>query len=177
MIVVRPSVLDDIPELRDVEVDAGQIFREVGLGAIADGDPPEAATLAAHVRDGTAWTAELDSAVVGYAIASAVDGEGHLDQVSVRRTAAGRGIGHLLIDAVCRWALTEGYEALTLTTFSEVPWNGPYYARLGFQVLPADRWGPELAEIRQRERLAGIDVAPRVAMQLVLGHWVGPRGR
>lgn len=174
MIVVRPSVLDDIPELRDVEIDAGQIFREVGLGTIADGDPPEESALAAHVRDGTAWTAELDAVLVGYAIASAVDGEGHLDQVSVRRTAAGRGIGHLLIDAVCRWAVGEGYEALTLTTFSDVPWNGPYYARLGFDVLPAPKWGPELVAIRERERLAGIDVAPRVAMRLALSDWISP---
>lgn len=174
MIVVRPSVPDDIPELRDVEVDAGQIFREVGLGIIADGDPPDASTLAAHVRDGTAWTAELDSVVVGYAIASAVDGEGHLEQVSVRRTAAGRGIGHLLIDAVCKWAASEGYEALTLTTFGDIAWNGPYYTRLGFRVLPDDRWGPQLAAIRARERLAGIDVAPRVAMRPALSDWVGP---
>lgn len=174
MIVVRPSVLEDIPELRDVEVDAGQIFREVGLGSIADGDPPEPSTLAAHVRDATAWTAELDSVVVGYAIASAVDREGHLDQVSVRRAAAGRGIGRLLIDAVCRWAASEGYDALTLTTFSDIPWNGPYYARLGFRVLPDDRCGPQLAATRERERLAGIDVAPRVAMHLALSDWVGP---
>jgi hypothetical protein len=25
--------------------------------------------------------------------------------------------------------------ALTLTTFAGIPWNGPYYARLGFRTL------------------------------------------
>lgn len=166
--VVRPAVDEDIPVLQDVEIDAGRLFREAGLGVIADDDPPEASVLAGHVARGTAWTAELDSTVVGYAIASVVDGEGHLDQVSVRRAVAGRGIGRLLIDEVCRWAVAQGYDALTLTTFSDVPWNGPYYARLGFEVLPADRWGPELETIRRRERLAGIDVAPRIAMRLPL---------
>lgn len=174
MIVVRPSVSGDIPELRDVEIDAGEMFRQVDLGSIADGDPPAASTLAQHVRDGTAWTAELHSVVVGYAIASVVDGEGHLDQVSVRRTAAGQGIGRLLIDEVCQWAARRRLGAITLTTFSEVPWNGPYYERLGFRPLPADRWGPQLAAIRQREHLEGIDVAPRIAMHLVLSDWVRP---
>lgn len=174
MIVVRPSAPDDIPLLQDVEIDAGQLFHEVDLGTIADSDPPSASTLAEHIRDGTAWTAEVDLGVAGYAVASVVDGEGHLDQVSVRRAAAGQGIGRLLIDAVCRWAARQGHDAVTLTTFSEVAWNGPYYERLGFRELPVDAWGPELAAIRLRERLAGIDVAPRIAMRLLLTDWVTP---
>jgi GNAT superfamily N-acetyltransferase len=174
MIVVRKSVFDDIPDLRDVEIDAGQMFRQVDLDAIADDDPPDASALAAHIRAETAWTAELGSAVAGYSLASVVDGEGHLDQVSVRTAAAGRGIGRLLIDEVCRWATRRGYETLTLTTFGDVPWNGPYYERLGFRVLPTDRCGPQLKAIRHQERLAGIEVAPRIAMRLQLDQWVRP---
>jgi GNAT superfamily N-acetyltransferase len=173
VILVRPAVFDDIAELQDVEVDAGQMFRQIDLGTIADDDPPDASVLAEHIRGQTAWTGELGSVVVGYALASVVDGEGHLDQVSVRSVAAGRGIGRLLIDEVCRWAARQGYEALTLTTFRDVPWNGPYYERLGFRELPADRCGAQLRAIRHREHLAGIDVAPRIAMRLLLEHWVG----
>lgn len=173
MILVRPAVIDDIVELRDIEVDAGQMFRQIGMGGIADDEPPDPSVLAEHIRGQTAWVCELDSVVVGYAIASVVDGEGHLDQVSVRRAAAGRGIGRLLLDEVCRWATRQGYEALTLTTFRDVPWNGPYYERLGFRELPAGHWGVQLRAIRHSEQLAGIDVAPRIAMRLLLERRLG----
>jgi GNAT superfamily N-acetyltransferase len=168
VVVVRPSVAGDIAELQAVEVDAGQLFRAVGLDSVADDDPPDAADLAAHIAAGTAWTAMLDSLVVGYAVASVVDGEGHLDQVSVRRSAAGRGIGRLLIDQVCRWAAAQGHHAVTLTTFAEVAWNGPYYRRLGFAPIDDTDCGPELQAIRARERRAGIEVSPRIAMRLDL---------
>ena len=54
---------------------------------------------------------------------------------------------------------------MTLTTFRDVPWNAPYYERLGFRVIaPADQ-GPELAALvaEEAERIPGD--APRVAMR------------
>ncbi len=151
------------------------MFRQVGLDVIANDDPPSVSTLSEHILSKTAWTAELDSVVAGYSLASVVDDEAHLDQVSVRRVAAGRGIGRLLIDEVCQWAVRQDYETLSLTTFADVPWNGPYYERLGFELLPADRCGPQLEAIRHRERLSGIEVAPRIAMRLPLDRWVRSR--
>lgn len=43
-----------------------------------------------------------------------------------------------------------------------MPWNAPYYARLGFAVLAAP--GPELAAIMASERRALPPHAARVAM-------------
>lgn len=174
MIVIRPSTSDDIAALRDVEIDAGQIFREVGLDSIADADPSDHETIARHVRTATAWSATWHTAVVGYALSSVVDGDGHLDQISVRRSAAGQGVGRLLIDQVCRWAAAHDRDALTLTTFADVPWNGPHYRRMGFRELDDADCGPELLAIREHERRAGIDVARRTAMRLRLDQWVGP---
>ena len=102
---------------------------------------------------------------VAYACASVVDGEGHLDQVSVRRSYARRGIGGALVEQVCEWAKTEGLHAVTLTTFRQVEWNGPLYERYGFAPLDEGDHGPELTAIRTAERAAGIDVAPRIAMR------------
>lgn len=165
MVQVRPASLDDIPIMQDIEVDAGEMFRAIGLDRVADDPPPAVEVLADHVRSGTVWVAEIDRAVVGYAAASVVDAEGHLDQVSVRRSAAGRGIGSLLVGQVCEWASGQGLDAVTLTTFVNVPWNGPYYERLGFRVLPDAACGPELSAVRQAERDAGLDVLPRGAMR------------
>ena len=41
--------------------------------------------------------------------------------------------------------------AVTLTTFRDVPWNAPYYERLGFRTLAADEITPGLAAIRAHE--------------------------
>lgn len=165
MVVIRPAGVGDMSEVQAIEVDAGELFRSVGLDGIAEDPPPSVEELGAHVAAGTAWVAEVDGVVVGYAVASVVDGEGHLDQVSVARSAAGRGVGRRLIERVCRWAGDEGYDAVTLTTFVDVPWNGPYYERLGFRVVDEGDQGPELAAIRRREADAGLDIAPRAAMR------------
>jgi hypothetical protein len=53
---------------------------------------------------------------------------------------------------------------VTLTTFRDIPWNAPYYARLGFSELPADAWGAGMRALVARERRAIPGDAPRVAM-------------
>ena len=44
----------------------------------------------------------------------------------------GRGIGRALLRAGCAWAAAHGYDELTLATYRDVPWNGPFYASEGF---------------------------------------------
>jgi hypothetical protein len=51
-----------------------------------------------------------------------------------------------------------------LTTFRDVPWNGPYYAALGFTAV--DDRSPGLMAIREHERAIGDDdFGPRFAMR------------
>ena len=108
------------------------------------------------------WVATVNDRVVAYALAVARDGSAHLEQVSVHPDHAGQRIGADLIDAVASWARDRGDERLTLTTFADVPWNAPYYRRLGFRPLPDDVLGPQLAAelTAERERFT----APRLAM-------------
>ncbi len=155
--------------MQRIELDAGQMFHDVGMPTIAEDEPSSDQSLGAHVHNHTAWMAvDADGTAVAYAIASIVDGEGHLDQVSVSRSAAGLGVGRRLIANVCGWARRQGLKAVTLTTFVDVPFNGPLYERYGFSFLRDDEMGPELRGIRQLEIDAGIDVGPRAAMRLTL---------
>lgn len=62
------------------------------------------------------------------------------------------------------WARSHGFTCLSLTTFRDVPWNGPFYARLGGSSSPEQERGPEPAAIRQHERDLGLDAWPRQAM-------------
>jgi GNAT superfamily N-acetyltransferase len=97
-----------------------------------------------------------------------VDGAAHIEQVSVQPDDARRGIGRALIERAGEWARDRGLSALTLTTYVEVPWNGPYYERLGFRYLTAAEETPGLRAIRAHERAAGLDAWPRACMRRAL---------
>jgi len=166
-VALRAATVDDIPLLQGLEVTTGRQFADVGLHAVASDEPPTFDALTEHISSGTAWVAEVSGQVVGYAVASIVDDEAHLDQVSVDPSMRGHSIGALLIDEVAQWGRVRGFDTLTLTTFADVPWNAPYYARLGFVTLAAEEMGPELTAVRERE--AWLDeLASRVAMRLRL---------
>jgi len=55
--------------------------------------------------------------------------------------------------------------ALTLTTFAQVPWNAPYYARCGFRILGDAEVTPGLRAIRRQEAEMSMDRWPRVCMR------------
>jgi hypothetical protein len=65
--------------------------------------------------------------------------------------------------AGARRAAADGRPALT--TFEYVPWNAPYYARLGFRILDDAEVTPGLRAIRRREAESGLDRGPRVCMR------------
>ena len=71
-------------------------------------------------------------------------------------------------DAVADWARDQDFAAMTLLTFRDVAWNGPYYRRLGFVDVPDAALGPELAALRKHEADLGLDVSIRGAMLLPL---------
>jgi ribosomal protein S18 acetylase RimI-like enzyme len=162
---IRLAQFDDIEAMRTIEVAAGALFRQVGMDAVADDDPPSAAELAGHITAGRAWLAADGDQPVGYAVARVVDGIAHLHQVSVRPEHAGRRIGQALVDQVCRWASEAGHDAVTLSTFRDVAWNAPYYRRLGFRDLGEDELGPGLRSERAAEEAHGLDVSQRLFMR------------
>ncbi|MET8997865.1 GNAT family N-acetyltransferase [Amycolatopsis sp. NPDC004169] len=163
--MIRLAHPEDLPALVDVEVEAGALFREVGMAAIADDDPGSVAELAAYQSAGRAWVSvDAEDRPVGYLVADVVDGCAHIEQVSVRPSHARRGIGRALIETLAEWAAGRGLPALTLTTFESVPWNAPYYERLRFRVIPDAEIGAGLRSIRRAEAARGLDTWPRVAM-------------
>jgi GNAT superfamily N-acetyltransferase len=89
----------------------------------------------------------------------------HLREIDVHPQHAGHGLGRRLIEVVSVWARMRGASALTLTTFGDNPWNGPYYARLGFRPLDLATLAPALQAVRQEEASAGLPMAQRICMQ------------
>ncbi|MFB7717127.1 MULTISPECIES: GNAT family N-acetyltransferase [unclassified Nocardia] len=164
---IRAATTDDLPILQDIEDAAGEPFRTVGMIEIADDDPPSIEVLDEYRRDGRAWVAVDDDGdiPIAYLISEEVDGTEHIDQLSVHPQAARRGIGATLIDRAADHARAQGLTALTLTTFTEVPWNAPYYERLGFHIVDDAELTPGLRKIRAREAEHGLDRWPRTVMR------------
>jgi GNAT superfamily N-acetyltransferase len=162
--MIRLARADEIERLRELEVRAGRPFATVGMDEVAGDEPLPAAELLTYQQDGRAWIYPDESGEpAAYLIAKWVDGVVHVEQVSVDPRHAGKGIGASLIEHVAGWARERGSAALTLTTFRDVVWNGPYYERLGFR--PLDVLTPGLAEIRAEEAAHGLDRWPRLAMR------------
>ena len=119
-----------------------------------------------YMRDGRLWVyVSGENRPVAYLMAELLDGDGHIAQVSVHPLHARQGIGAALIDQAAAWAAGQGARALTLTAFSNVPWNGPYYERLGFVPLADDDLPPGLKAVRAQEIARGLDRWPRAAMR------------
>ncbi|MEV5434225.1 GNAT family N-acetyltransferase [Streptomyces sp. NPDC052701] len=163
---IRPATAAELPVLQDVERAAGSLFRAFGMAEIADDEPPALGTLEHYRRAGRCWvSADEEDRPVAYLVAEPVDGALHVEQVSVHPRAARRGVGRALLAHAAGRAGEEGLTGMTLTTFAEVPWNAPYYARLGFRVLAGAELTPGLRAIRAAEAAHGLDRWPRVCMR------------
>jgi GNAT superfamily N-acetyltransferase len=150
--------------LRRLEVSAGQAFARIGMDRVAGDEALPADEMLSFVRDGRAWvTVDDDDRPIAYLLALWVDGVAHIEQVSVDPAHAGHGLGAALIEHAADWARAHGSPALTLTTFADVPWNAPYYERLGFR--PLTELTPGLRAIRDEEAAHGLDEWPRIAMR------------
>jgi GNAT superfamily N-acetyltransferase len=164
--MIRRTRVDDIGGLPDIERAAGAAFRDIGMDAIADDAPLPEERLLGYQEAGRAWVAsdELDRPVA-YLLLDTVDGSAHIEQVSVHPQYARQGLGRALIDTAEAWARHNELPTLTLTTFVDVPWNAPYYARLGFNVIPDIELSAGLRRLREHEASIGLDAWPRVAMR------------
>jgi GNAT superfamily N-acetyltransferase len=164
-LVIRPALTADLRRIQEIETAAGELFRTVGMDAIADDPPPTVEQLNAYVAAGTAWVAtEPAGRVAGYILVETHGCWAHIEQVTVHPEHGRRGIGAALIVQVDQWAVERGLERLSLTTFRDVPWNAPYYQRLGFRHLPGTERPAWLRGVVEREKRHGLALWPRTVM-------------
>jgi GNAT superfamily N-acetyltransferase len=163
--IIRIAVAADIEAMRALERRAAEKFGTAGYDFCATA---EVRDVSEHLRvqsAGATFVAIVGDEIAGFAMTEPLDGEAHLIEIDVDPAHQSRGLGRRLIEAVEQWALHDGLAAMTLTTYRDVPWNAPYYARLGFGVFEP---GPERSGLRAtiaREAAWGFAFAPRVAMR------------
>ncbi len=163
--LARPQDLDRLPS---IELAALTLFDGHGLDEI-----PAVVTGEAELRKaqetGHLWVALADDVPVGFARIKVIEASAvHLGELDVHPDHGRRGLGSTLVMAVCDWAAAKGHEAITLTTFRDIPWNMPFYASLGFTVVPPEALTLALASLVYEESRRGLDPALRVVMRRVL---------
>jgi GNAT superfamily N-acetyltransferase len=162
---IRPPVPEELAALRDIERAAGALFVDIGMPDIAADEQFTVEELTAYLGEGHIWVLVDDDTPIGCALVDIVDGNAHLEQLSVDPKQGRRGHGTALLEHVCAWAGENAHDAVTLTTFEHVEWNAPYYARHGFRVMAESELGPELRQLRDEETRHGLDPTVRVVMR------------
>jgi GNAT superfamily N-acetyltransferase len=163
---IRLARLDDLSALPAIERAANALFADFGLAAQLSNIFTPIDSLREGVQADRLWVAadDLDQPV-GFALACVVGDNAHLDELDVHPAHGRRGLGAALVEAVCDWAKSLGYRAITLTTLRHIPWNAPWYQRLGFRVLADNELSPALRELLQEEIQRGLPADQRVAMR------------
>jgi predicted N-acetyltransferase YhbS len=121
-----------------IEGSAAEAFRGSAHAHVADHPPAPASAYAALVATGLVLIAERDGQPVGFAACEVLAEALHLKELAVRYERQGQGIGRALVEAVAAEARRRSLPAVTLTTFRDISWNAPWYARQGFVELGAE---------------------------------------
>ncbi|HST06924.1 MAG TPA: GNAT family N-acetyltransferase, partial [Gemmatimonadaceae bacterium] len=158
----RPS---DIPLLPAIELAAARLL----VGHAPESVLAESTSLSVLRRvqsAGQLWVAIADDVPVGFAHVEILEpGSAHLHELDVHPDHGRRGVGTRLVRTVTAWAAASGYGSVTLSTFRDVPWNMPFYSRLGFEAIPPQSLTPALGALVADEARRGLDPASRVVMR------------
>ena len=166
-IIFRPTTAHDVACLPAIERAAGQRFRALPeLAWLADGDVISVEQHRDYVEQGLSWLALAADRPVGFLLTEAHPLSLFIVELSVDLDWQGKGIGRQLIARAAEHARKKGLASLTLTTFRDVPWNAPFYARLGFEKMTT--LTPELRQKREEEAAHGFAYETRCAMRLPL---------
>jgi GNAT superfamily N-acetyltransferase len=161
---ISPARPHDLTALYAIELAAARLL----VGHAPESVLAESTSVAefeAAMAERHLWVALAGDVPVGFAHIEVLEaGSAHLKEIDVLPEHGRCGLGARLVGAVCNWARDAGFEAVTLTTFREVPFNMPFYAKMGFAEIPADELNDTLRVILADEAGRGLDPAKRVAM-------------
>ena len=91
---IRPVRPGDLIVIQRIERAAGELFRDVGMADIADHPDPPIELLTEFQRAGRGWVAVDDAdRPVAFVLVLLVDGDAHIEQVSVHPAHMRRGVG------------------------------------------------------------------------------------
>lgn len=162
---IRLARPEDAEGFHAVEEDAANLLRdEPSLQGVPVPPSQSADEYRKLIRRGHCLTAHEAERVVGFAAAAPVGRELHLHELSVARSHQRCGIGATLLEALAVDARNCGLRAITLSTYLDIPWNAPFYARHGFVELAELESRPHLAQSLETAVTLGLPRERRCAM-------------
>lgn len=164
--ILRAAGHADIEPMRALERRAAQIFRAIGYDFCADGPIRDRSEHLRAIAEGVTLVAETaGGGLAGFAMFEPMDGEAHLVEIDVDPSEQKKGLARRLIAGGEAWALAKGFDGMTLTTYRDVPWNAPFYRRLGYVEFTPEPARTGLLGTIEKEAGWGFAFAPRIAMR------------
>ena len=164
MITVRLATPADVPGLPTIETSAAQAFLETPQAWCAEGDVMAAEDYYPLIEDDAVWVAEDNGVLAGFVTTEIEEDFLHVWELAVHADHQRKGAGRALLATCAQAAREAGCAYLTLSTFTNVVFNAPYYQTLGWRIEDAP--GPWLAEVLTHEVDQGF--TDRCAMRLDL---------
>ncbi len=135
------------------------------LVALTAAEPYMAEHGASHLGEGAGLLiAEHRGVIAGYAALWPVDHLAHLCEIDVLPDHGRLGLGRALLAGADDWTKNQGRAGISLTTFIDVPWNGPWYTRQGYVPYEAALWPPGHAQIWADQLKSALDCTRRHMM-------------
>ncbi len=169
---VRLAEKTDLAALPEIERAAAQLFRpyvawlEVPITVLESLTTP--GFLLRAQADSRLWVSAVCGRPVGFIVAKFLSDSCFIVELDVHPDYGRHGMGSALVKACCAHALAQGFEQVILTTFRRVPWNIPFYQRLGFEVLPSEAWPWDIAAIVDHETRYGFLPEKRAVMRRMM---------
>jgi len=155
----------DLRHIAGIELAAAQMLAGHAPPAVLNETTSEHQLREAQSQ-GYLWVVLADDVPVGFAhVVLLAPRNAHLEEIDVHPSHARRGLGTRLVRTVIDWARDAGCSMVTLTTFRDVPWNLPFYRKLGFEEIPPHALSAALRAVVEDETRRGLDPSRRVVMR------------
>ena len=166
---IRLARPEELSRLREIEDEAAQLFSGFNVLDESRDESFSERILANLIAMRQVWVCSVgDSGPIGMVIVSVWGRVVYIEEMDVVPAYGRQGIGTRLLSHVCFWAASDGHERMLLSTFADIPWNGPFYRKNGFSFVSESEWSERMQLIRDEETRRGLDVSARAFMEKYL---------
>jgi predicted N-acetyltransferase YhbS len=162
---IRSARTEELALLAQIERSAAVLFLDTPYAFLVDDEPLAIDFVEQRWQKTQVWVAiDAQNIVVGFVLTRELDDTIYIQEMDVHPAHGRRGLGSALVKTVCDWAKLQGYCAVSLSTFRDIPWNAPFYSKLGFRILAESELTIGFQQIRRQEMESGLPISRRVIM-------------
>ncbi|MCP5073215.1 MAG: GNAT family N-acetyltransferase [Rhodobacteraceae bacterium] len=155
---IRCASLNDVPEISRLSFEARRRYANFPALEFVAAAPP---IKIERIHEDQAITAvSVDGAILGFALFKPLDQLMFLDNISVASDVSGLGVGSALLIKVIEKTAQARLGHVALTTFRVPPWNGTWFRKFDFEMMPANMIGGGLKSVIIRQS-ANVDPQTR----------------